>query len=36
MSPVCDFKVKYCQLFTIIFNFCIIFAPEFKPNVTLS
>ena len=36
MSPVCDFKVKYCHIFIVIFNFCIIFAPKFKLNVTLS
>ena len=36
MSAVCVFKVNYCHIFMVIFNFCIIFAPEFKPNVTLS
>ena len=36
MSPVYVFKVKYCHIFIVVFNFCIIFAPEFKPNVTLS
>ena len=36
VSSVCDFKLKICHFFLVLFNFCIIFAPKIMTNVSLN